>query len=47
MIDTNVFIGIGIVIINLIPFILKKTRYLQFTITLSLLIAAIKVLILK
>lgn len=47
MIDTNIFIGIGIIAINLIPFILKKQKYLPFTITLSLLIAAIKVLILK
>lgn len=47
MIDiTNVITGILIVLLNLIPIILKKTKYLKVTIPLSLLIGAIKVLFL-
>ena len=33
----NVIIGSGIIILNLIPFILKKTKYLFLTILVSLL----------
>ncbi|MBS3118566.1 hypothetical protein J4417_02675 [Candidatus Woesearchaeota archaeon] len=40
----NIIVGIGIIILNVIPIILKKEKYLGVTIPLSLLIAAIKVL---
>ena len=44
MIDqTNLIIGVGIIILNLIPFFTKQ-KYLKITIPLSLLIGAIKIL---
>ena len=41
MISANVIVGVLIIVINLIPMILRKWRYLQFTITLSLVISLI------
>lgn len=47
MIDMlNVITGSVIIILNLIPLLLKKQKYLNITIPLSLLIGAIKVLFL-
>lgn len=46
MIATNLIFGIGIIILNLIPFF-TKPKYLQVTIPLSLLLVAIKVLFLN
>jgi len=46
MIITNIIFGVGILILNLIPFFTKQ-KYLQITIPLSLLLAAIKVLFLQ
>lgn len=47
MINTiDLIIGISIIIINLIPFVLNKQKYLSITIPLSLLIGAIRVLFL-
>ncbi len=45
--QTNLIIGIAIIIINLIPFITKKNKYLQITIPISLLITAIRFLFFK
>jgi len=45
MIETNTILGIGIIILNLIPIIIKKPKYLQITIPISLLMAAIRVLL--
>lgn len=41
MISANVVVGILIIVINLIPMILRKWKYLQFTIALSLLVSLI------
>ncbi len=43
---TNAITGILIIVLNVVPFILKKPEYLRVTIPLSLLIGAIKVLFL-
>lgn len=42
--NLNIYIGIFIIIINLIPLVLKKPKYFGITIPLSLLIAMIKYL---
>jgi len=42
----NIITGTLIIILNLIPFILKKQQYLQVTLRLSLLIGAVNVLFL-
>ena len=48
MIDTvNLIFGGGIIILNLIPLILNKPKFLRITIPLSLLIGAIKILFIK
>ena len=43
MIDTNLIIGLGVVILNVIP-LFTKQKYFRITIPISLLIVAIKVL---
>lgn len=46
MIDiTNLIFGGSIIILNLIPFIVKKPKYLTITIFISLLLAAIKIIV--
>ncbi len=45
MIELNIILGLGLIILNLIPFIIKKPKYLQITIPLSLLLTAIRVLL--
>jgi len=45
--NVNLILGGGIIILNLIPMILNKPKYLKLTIPLSLLIGAIKVLFLN
>ncbi len=46
MIDTNLIIGLGVVVLNLIP-LFTKQKYFSVTIPISLLIVAIKVLFFK
>ncbi|MEK6953233.1 MAG: hypothetical protein AABX29_09555 [Nanoarchaeota archaeon] len=38
MVEINVIIGIGIIVLNLIPLIMKKPKYIFITILVSLLI---------
>ncbi len=45
MIEINTILGFGLIILNLIPLIIKKPKYLQVTIPLSLLLTAIRVLL--
>lgn len=48
MIDsTNLLLGVTIIILNLIPLFTKKPKYLQVTIPISLLLAAIRFLFLN
>ena len=42
--QTNLILGSAIILLNIIPIIIKKDKYFQITIPLSLLIAAIKVI---
>ncbi|MEK6848165.1 MAG: hypothetical protein AABX65_00855 [Nanoarchaeota archaeon] len=44
---TNLVIGLGIIILNLIPFIINEQKYFKITIPLSLLLAAIRVIFIK
>lgn len=41
MISTNLIIGVAIIVINLIPLLLKKYKYLIITLILSLILAII------
>lgn len=41
MVEINIIIGIGIIVLNLIPFIMKKPKYIFITILVSLLILLI------
>lgn len=44
--QTNIITGVLIIILNLIPLLTKKNKYFQVTILISLLIAAIRILLL-
>jgi len=44
MIEINTLLGVGLIILNLIPIIIKQPKYLQITIPISLLLTAIRVL---
>ncbi len=38
MINTNIIIGLGVIVLNLIPIFLKKYKYLLVTLILSLIL---------